>query len=139
MALFNRKKDDQDVLPAEVREYYKSEQRSRTGKAWLLAIITLLATFLIAAALFFGGRWVYRALFGADDAPTTTQEANSDDMSIKETSPAPEEGRDNPDALGGTTSSTNTATPPVTSPAAQPSTPSTTPSQLVNTGPGDEL
>ena len=139
MALFSRKKDDQDVLPAEVREYYKSEQRSRTGRAWLLAIVTLLATFLIAAALFFGGRWAYRALFGNDDAPTTTQEANPDDMSIKEASPAPEEGRDNPDALGGATSSTNTATSPASNPATQPSAPSTTPSQLVNTGPGDEL
>lgn len=78
MALFNRKKK-KDVLPQEVREYYQAERRDRTGMAWLLAIATLLVTFLIAAALFFGGRWVYRAVFDNDDkaGKTTTSQTES--------------------------------------------------------------
>lgn len=72
MALFKRNKKNTDVLPQEVREYYQTERRERTGMAWLLAIGTLLVTFIIAAALFFGGRWAYRAVFGNDDNKTAS-------------------------------------------------------------------
>lgn len=142
MALFNRKKDDHDVLPAEVRDYYKSEQRTRTGKAWILAVVTLLVTFLIAAALFFGGRWVYRTIFSNDEEATTSQEASENSETASEQSPAQSEGRDDPSALDGNTSSTNTTATPPAAPAPTPTSqtvPATGPSQLVNTGPGDEL
>ena len=77
MALFKRNKKNTDVLPQEVREYYQTERRERTGMAWLLAIGTLLVTFIIAAALFFGGRWAYRAVFGNDDNKTASNSDNS--------------------------------------------------------------
>lgn len=145
MALFNRRKQGTDVLPTEVREYYQSERRERTGLAWLLAIGTLLATFLIAAGLFFGGRWAYRTVFNHnDDDKKTASSQNDDGLRID----------DKGNVIGSTevpssgTSSTSTNTPspdPTASANKNPSTPAKTsntgatlPAQLVNTGPGDE-
>lgn len=141
MALFKRNKKNTDVLPAEVREYYQSERRDRAGVAWLLALGTLLLTFVIAAALFFGGRWLYNAVFDKD---TETTQTTSQDDSLR----VDEKGN----VIGGNqaatpstkplqgstgTSSTNTTTPSST-PAATPNTGDMTPAELVNTGPGDE-
>ncbi len=138
MALFNRRKQTNDVLPEEVRDYYQAEKRQKTGVAWVLALVTLLVTFLIAAALFFGGRWVYGAIFDKDNKVTTSQSQNKNegDSNIDGANKVPTDTQNN---SGGQTSSTSTSTPSTnttTTPAPTPSTPAT--SQLVNTGPGDE-
>jgi cytoskeletal protein RodZ len=58
MALLPRR-NPQNV-PAEVSEYYQAEKRDRVGMAWLLSIVTFIATVVIVLGLFFGGRWGYR-------------------------------------------------------------------------------
>lgn len=77
MALFNRRKKSVDNVPAEVQEYYQAEKRERTGVAWLLALGTLLATVLLAIALFFGGRWLYRTIFNKDEPKTGQQQTEN--------------------------------------------------------------
>lgn len=146
MALFRRKKNE-SVMPEEVRDFYASEQRDRKGMAWLLAIVTLIVTFLIAAALFFGGRWVYRTVFDNNDdpAPTSQEEQaeeadeqrktdRSDDDRSRDSgsSSTNSSGASNQSGTGSSsgrtgTSSTNTTQTPVTGPTG-----------LVNTGPSDE-
>lgn len=156
MALFSRKNKNSDVLPEEVREFYKAEKRDRTGMAWLLAIATLVVTFLIAAGLFFGGRWVYRAVFNDDDdknANTTSQtEDTSSSQTTSDTSQTPS---NSTTQSSGQTSSTNTSQTPNTSSSSQNNStnrsgttdststnaqtvPNTGPGTLVDTGPGNE-
>lgn len=140
MALFKRRKQNTDVLPEEVREYYQSERRERAGVAWLLALGTLILTFVIAAGLFFGGSWVYNTVFDNDD--DNKQTASQDDgLRVDENGNVT--GATNPDNSTGT-SSTNTTTPstptntPSTTSSTTPSTGEVAPAQLVDTGPGDE-
>lgn len=127
MALFNRDKKKKDVLPQEVREYYQAERRDRTGMAWLLAIATLIVTFLIAAGLFFGGRWLYRTIFDNDDKSGNTTTSQTEKTGTEESGQANQDGNQNdqqdsnntpetatpnrPTENGGQTSSTNTSTP----------------------------
>ena len=56
-------------VPEEVEQYYQATRKERIGVAWLLAAVTLLITVLIAALLFFGGRWVYRKITSNDSSP----------------------------------------------------------------------
>lgn len=140
MALFNRRKENTDVLPTEVREYYQSERRERTGLAWLLALGTLLVTFLIAAGLFFGGRWVYRTVFNDDKKPVAEQQKES--KSAEEKSDSNKIQSTNSPSSNTGTSSTSTSTPSTsTTPSSSTpttTTPSTQPATIPNTGPGDE-
>lgn len=106
MALFNRNKK-KDVLPQEVREYYQAERRDRTGMAWLLAIATLLVTFLIAAALFFGGRWAYRAIFDNDNTSDKTSTSQTENKSSEESSKSTENNTSTNDGQSGQTGSSN--------------------------------
>lgn len=146
MALFDRfkrNKNQDSVMPAEVQDYYKAERRDKTGMAWMLAIATLLATILIAAGLFFGGRFVYRAIFDNNDESTQTQTENGNktEESGASTAPSGESQTSSDSNGGGQTSSTNTTTtPPTTTPPANTptTTPNTGPTELINTGPGDE-
>lgn len=71
---FNRNSDQDSTLPAEVQDYYQAEKRERTSIASLLAIGTLLTTIALALGLFFGGRWVYRAVFDSNDTTPTTEQ-----------------------------------------------------------------
>ncbi len=71
MAWFNRKKQN-EVLPDEVQDYYKAEQRDRIGVAWLLAAGAFILTVAIIIGLFFAGRWAYQSIFSSD--PDTTSE-----------------------------------------------------------------
>jgi cytoskeletal protein RodZ len=76
---FKRRNNQNRVeVPAEVQEYYQSERRERVGVAWLLALATLIITIVLAAALFLGGRWLYRKVAHRDDnrQPETTQSQN---------------------------------------------------------------
>jgi cytoskeletal protein RodZ len=152
---FSRKKDVSEV-PAEIQEYYQTEKRERTGVAWLLALGTLLLTIGLAAILFFGGRWAYRAIVDNDnDTQETAQnesEQNPQDSDEQETAPegTPQE---NANAPASDTSSTNTSTPSNTQTANQgtagssttqsthsaSNTPVTGDSSLPDTGPGDTL
>lgn len=59
------------AVPEEIQDYYAAERRGRTGIAWLLALATLLTTLALAAALFFGGRWVYRKVHHSATSPIT--------------------------------------------------------------------
>ena len=76
MAIF-QKGNNQTSIPAEIQEYYETGKRDRTGVAWLLAIGTLLLTIILAAGIFFAGRWTYRKIAGSDNkAPVVTQNEN---------------------------------------------------------------
>lgn len=141
MALFKRNKKE-SVMPEEVQNFYAAERRQRKGTAWLLALATLIITFLIASALFFGGRWVFRAIFSNDDKATTSQNESSEEQKSEEE----RSGTDTPTSLPGDQSNTqssnsttnqnsNTAT---SNSDTTPTVPVTGPSELVNTGPGDE-
>jgi hypothetical protein len=141
MALFNRKKKD-SVLPEEVRDYYTSEKHDRKGMAWLLAVATLIVTFLIAAALFFGGRWVYGTVFDNKDDKTTSQEKSTDNAADNESMElGDQKASGNSGSSSSNSSSPSNGTPGSstgTSSTNTTQTPVTGPSELVNTGPGDE-
>lgn len=155
MALFSRRKKKEEILPKEVREYYSSERRERTGIAWLLAIGTLVFTFIIAAGLFFGGRWIYRTAFNHDHTDTkqtadqneglridekgnvvggNSQAGSSDSSTSQSGSTGTSSTSTNVPSPSGSNSSASSATKPTTTPSTGP-----TPAQLIDTGPGDEL
>lgn len=121
MALFRRKNQDTtEEVPAEVQEYYQAEKRERTGIAWLLALVTLVVTVLLAAALFFGGRWIYRNVFNSDDGQEQTAQQDAEDVDENEaSSPSP---TSDPTSESDTTNNGQSGSP------AAPSTPSTPPS-----------
>lgn len=157
MALFNRQKNIQ-ALPQEVQDYYHAEKRGRVGVAWLLSLATLILTFVIAAVLFFGGRWVYRTVFNKNDnkqtgssqleSLTSEQSKNNQDSTSDSTKNSSdtdsERGTDDTSSSSsdsrstgsssGTNSGSNSNT-PTTKPTV---TPSTGPNELIDTGPGDE-
>lgn len=141
MALFRRNKKD-SVMPEEVRDFYASEHRDRKGMAWLLAVATLLVTFLIAAALFFGGRWIYRTVFDNNDTTTTQKEPADEAGSEEQIELGDKKTSQNSGSSSNTSGSSSTGTPGSntgTSSTNTTQTPVTGPSELVNTGPGDEL
>lgn len=129
-------------LPAEVQEYYQSEQQQRSGMAWLLGLATLGVTLLLTLGLFFGGRWVYRKVANpAANNPTNQQAAK--DHEKQKSGASTDTSKQNQG-----TSSTNTTTPNTTPPAPTGSTPSrstpsspapqrTTGGKTPDTGPGD--
>ena len=146
MAIFNRRKNSTPVLPEEVQEYYQAERRERTGRAWLLALATLFVTFLLAAALFFGGRWVYRALSDNESGDKTTSGQAESSNTNGSVAPAPgseDQETEDPETVGpGIEEEDEEAapTPQVNGATNRPATtPATGPSELINTGPGDEL
>lgn len=67
MALFRKSNKQDDVLPEEVKDYYRAEQRDRIGGAWLMAVGGFLLTVAIVLGLFFAGRWAYQAVFVDDN------------------------------------------------------------------------
>ena len=145
MALFKRKKSE-SVMPEEVQNFYAAERRQRKGTAWLLAIVTLLVTFLIASALFFGGRWIYRAIFDNDDKASTSQNESIDDQKSQEktdSETAPSSSTTSQTPSSGSSSNQNRSSSSSTNNAANSGStaqnvPAAGPSELVNTGPGDE-
>lgn len=134
MKLFRGKNPDN--VPAEVQDYYQSQQSEHKSVAWLLAFATFVLTLVLILGLFFGGKWAYRKIANRDknapsevakpqanteETPATTPDETSEPDDSEE--PAVSGNSDTPQ-----TSSTNTNTP---SPA---TTPNTGPSQLVQTG-----
>lgn len=79
MALFRRKKQG-EVLPEEVQDYYRAEQRDRMGMAWLLAVGAFIATVLVVFGLFFAGRWVYRSLTGNGTDSGTSEQVQQEEQ-----------------------------------------------------------
>ena len=135
---FRRSKKTDAQVPEEVQQYYQSERRERTGVAWLLALGTLLITLAIAFALFWAGRWVYRAITDGDDgqkSPQITQpvseESKSDTSSTSTNTPSASAPTTTAPAPAAGTNSTTPATSPATTPV-------TGPTELVNTGPDGE-
>lgn len=131
MALFNRRNrvDAPEVTP-ELDSYYKAESREKTWMAWLLGLGTLVVTILLALALFFGGRWVYRKVRNEPAKVTTVQtESGLEDLSKGS---APNTSETSP------TDNTNTGT-SGTSPTAPSNGASSRSTDLPNTGPTDTL
>ncbi len=141
------KQQDASVLPAEVNQYYASEQEGRRGVAFLLGIITLIITLVVAAGLFLAGRFVYRKVTN-DDKPATTQvqklpndaktqdKAKTSDNNSKNnnTSPTSPSGSQTlPSSPAPTTPSPTTPRTPTPAPSSVPST-GDEPSALPNTG-----
>lgn len=155
----NRTRPDSPQVPAEVEEYYQSTQKERRGVAWLLAFATLLLTLIIAVALFFGGRWLYRTVFGNNDkegAETVQQEGTSpveqlpaDTQDQTSTNGSATNDQNGTDSSGAASSSTNDASQSPSSTQSDTNatnggsttTPTTGPSdsEIPNTGPGDHL
>ncbi len=92
MALFNR---DKKATIAELEEYYENQRNNRSGRAWVMALFSLIITVGVIAGLFIGGRWTYRQLTKED---TKTAVVN---------------GNDKENSLVTDTSKTDTATPAV--------------------------
>lgn len=84
MRLFRRRnKTSQTNVPQEVQDYYTAERRERKSVAWLLAVVTFIVTLLIALALFYTGRWIYRKISNDSqntiDTSQTQSETNQND------------------------------------------------------------
>jgi cytoskeletal protein RodZ len=165
MKLFGRNKNNVDQVPSEVQDYYKSERRERVGLAWLLALGTLVVTLIIAAGLFFGGRWAYRKITGNENkTPQTAQQQNQNQEGGQTSSTNTDQGNNNQgnnqdeggNHSGSTPPPASTPTPTPTPPAPTPTptppaqennsvataTPQSAPApdtSLANTGPGDVI
>ena len=105
MGIFDRFRRNRQtsVLPDEVREYYDSGQRQSRGVAILLTIGALLATVLIAIALFFAGRFIYNQIWGDDNQSATQGQVNAPDDQESTSSPDQnaQSGQDQPGQSGG--------------------------------------
>lgn len=140
-------------LPKEVQDYYESGKRERRGMVWLLGIGTLLVTLLLAAGIFFGGRWIYRQLTNDDQAQDTAQIGENDQKSDQNKSTNNSSGSNSQNQNNSNNSnSSNQGQPsqpkptptPAPAPKPAPTTPKTptpapapTPTATPNTGPGD--
>ena len=110
MALFRRQDSTQTPSNVSQIEYQQSD-----GRRWPMLFAALAAALLIALALFYGGRWVYRSIFGDDTpAPAPVQPTRENGLKPQTTEP-----------------------PLNPSPSPKSNTPAPTPSQLPNNGPGN--
>lgn len=76
------KRSDKTTI-AELEDYYANQKRSRTGTAWMMALLSLLITVAVILALFFGGRWLYRTLTDDSEfAPVATQDSDANDTRL---------------------------------------------------------
>ncbi len=75
MPLFKRK--DKTTI-AELEEYYSNQNKNSSGRAWFMALLSLLITLAVLAALFFGGRWLYRLVTNDDAVSVTTSTGQSE-------------------------------------------------------------
>jgi cytoskeletal protein RodZ len=82
MKLFNRRKKVIDTnIPPEVQAYSQAEHRERMGVAWLVGVVSLVLTIFVLAGLFFGGRWLYRAIAGPTNNESQTQTTDKEQTS----------------------------------------------------------
>lgn len=84
---------DQTDMPEEIQEeYYNTQPKERAGVAWLLAFGTLIVTVVIAAGLFFAGRWVYRQVVddpGSSDTTSVGTDNDADESAVNDTPETP--------------------------------------------------
>jgi hypothetical protein len=106
MGLFNRNKSQ---TITELEDYY-ANKRNRTGMAWLMAFLSLLVTVAVIAALFFGGRWLYRTLVDNDSDSSSTTTSTPAVVSTPLDSNASDEGTADEEAAESTVSQTNSGT-----------------------------
>lgn len=118
MALFRRKQQS-SVLPDEVNQYYQSQRRERTGVAFMLGLLALVATFLVGLGVFFGGRYIYQKIQGDDKKTPATVQVDNGSNKVE----LPQIEGNGP--TGGTTPGGDTEVPP-------PPTESTTPESAQN-------
>jgi len=134
-----RRNREQSVLPEEVQEYYQTEKRQRRGLAIILALVALLVTILVAAGLFFGGRWIYRKFDNKNDKQA---ESSQGQVSTKDDTENKTEQSNNSNSAQSSPTGTENPTPPApTTPTPQPAPANpTTPALGDNTLPhtGDE-
>ncbi len=138
---FNRRTKTAASLPAEVQEYYQSEQRERVGVAWLIALVSLLVSTVVIISLFLGGRWAYRK-FVQKPTPKTTSSSEKKEQNPKDTG-------DNSSTQGAQSDSNSTpndnSQPGIPSPQTSSSSTSTPQpatngqNSLVRTGPDEDL
>ncbi len=137
---FNRKQKNKAPVPPEVKRYYDSEHRERVGLAWLVAFLSLIATILIVAGLFFGGRWIYRKLTHKNNQPSTSQPASTNqsesanNQSESQSSQSQTDNSSSSSSESNSSSSSNNSEPTTNTPSSQ--APS---NQVANTGPGSNL
>ena len=77
-----RKKTDTTAIP-ELQEYYAAKGSDSTAKAWLLAFGSLFLTVAVLVGVFFGSRWVYRAVTNKDDTPTVPTQTTAKSTEAK--------------------------------------------------------
>lgn len=135
-------------LPKEVQDYYESGSRERRGMAWLLGLGTLLVTLLLAAGIFFGGRWIYNKIANNNDQPQDTAQIGEDQKKEESNQNNQNSGSNSSDSNSNQNQPQPTPAPtPTPTPAPTP-TPQPTPTpvpapqtqdskSVPNTGPGD--
>jgi hypothetical protein len=82
MPLFKRK--DKTTI-AELEDYYSNQKKNNTGRAWLMAILSLFITLAVLAGLFFGGQWIYQVITNDDGVTVTTSDQQGGIPSFGET------------------------------------------------------
>ncbi len=109
-----RNKIEDPTLPKEVQAYYEAEQRDRRGVAGLLAVGTLIVTILVAAGLFFGGRWAYRSIRHTDKKPnvatTGTSSTKTETPNNSADTPVPNDSNNSQNTANSSTSATDSST-----------------------------
>jgi cytoskeletal protein RodZ len=141
MALFRKKQQTTTNIP-ELQEYYATQQKESTGKAWLLAIGSLLVTIVILVGLFFGGRWLYRKVTKNDKPAATSQNGSAGstiankDSDKKNTAPSKDNGAV-PTPTPATTPAQGVS--PAQSEATNKSAAAASTTRLADTGPGDTI
>jgi len=79
-------------LPEEVREYYETTQRSGRSSAILLGLLTLVVTLVLAAALYFAGRFIYDRFFANEpNTPETSQNETNNESNDESATERPNE------------------------------------------------
>lgn len=149
---FNRKQKNTSEVPPEVKQYYESEHRERVGLAWLVAFLSLIATVLIVAGLFFGGRWIYRKVSN-DNPPANVQtsesdksessnsndQAESNNQSQSESNNDESSNSSNPESESGSNQNESSNNSTDTDQSITGTTDQAAPDQMADTGPGSTL
>ena len=138
---FNREKTTTGVS-SDTDDYYRTERRERVGLAWLLAFGSLIATLLIALALFYGIRFIYHKVHHTNTGNTTaTTESTASNQGSATSNAQSSTGQTNASGSGTTStpSTPGTSSSASTSGSSAHTSSSATSSgqNIANTGPGD--
>lgn len=139
---FRRKDTTTTQVSSDADDYYRTERRERVGLAWLLAFGSLIATVLIALALFYGVRFIYHKIHHTNTTATNTSTSQSTDQSSGSSASGTQTtGQTNaPGSSTTTTPSTSSSTSTNSSTASGTSaTGSNAGTNLANTGPGSTI